>query len=166
MQHLADLISKQLTEKQKEDEDDPKIIKPKNLIFGCTGTIGEKFPEDKIKSKIPELIKNIKYTQNKYIWMKAALGIMTTDTEPKMAMEECYIGNSLIKIFGVAKGSGMVQPNMATTLGYIFTDANLDNNILKKLLSDKFSINEQFDLINFENLDNLFIIFILKILLR
>ena len=48
MQHLAEIASKQLTEKQKEDEEDPKIIKPKNIIFGCTGTIGEKFPEDKI----------------------------------------------------------------------------------------------------------------------
>ena len=134
MQHLADLISKQLTEKQKEDEDDPKIIKPKNLIFGCTGTIGEKFPEEKIKSKIPELIKNIKYTQNKYIWMKAALAIMTTDTQPKIAMEECKIGNTNIKIYGIAKGSGMIQPNMATTLAYIFTDADISNDVLKKLL--------------------------------
>jgi len=134
MQHLADLISKQLTEKQKEDEDDPKIIKPKNLIFGCTGTIGEKFPEEKIKSKIPELIKNIKYTQNKYIWMKAALSIMTTDTQPKIAMEECKIGNVTVKIYGVAKGSGMVQPNMATTLAYVFTDADITNDVLKKLL--------------------------------
>ena len=50
------------------------------------------------------LIKNIKYTQNKYIWMKAALGMMTTDTQPKMAMEECFIGNSEVKIFGIAKG--------------------------------------------------------------
>ena len=66
--------------------------------------------------------------------MKAALGIMTTDTQPKMAMEECYIGNSEVKIFGVAKGSGMIQPNMATTLAYIFTDADLPNDILKKLL--------------------------------
>ena len=66
--------------------------------------------------------------------MKAALGIMTTDTQPKMSMEKCSIGNSEIKIFGVAKGSGMIQPNMATTLGYIFTDADLPNNILKKLL--------------------------------
>ena len=66
--------------------------------------------------------------------MKAALGIMTTDTQPKMAMEECSIGNSKIKIFGVAKGSGMIQPNMATTLGYLFTDADISNNILKKLL--------------------------------
>ena len=134
MQHLADLISKQLTEKQKEDENDPKIIKPKNLIFGCTGTIGEKFPEEKIKSKIPELIKNIKYTQNKYIWMKVALAIMTTDTQPKIAMEECKIGNTTVKIYGVAKGSGMIQPNMATTLAYVFTDADISNDVLKKLL--------------------------------
>ena len=134
MQHIADLISKELTEKQKEDEDDPKIIKPKNLIFGCTGTIGEKFPEEKIKSKIPELIKNIKYTQNKYIWMKVALAIMTTDTQPKIAMEECKIGNTNVKIYGVAKGSGMIQPNMATTLAYVFTDADISNDVLKKLL--------------------------------
>ena len=137
MQHIAEIASKQLTEKQKEDEDSPKIIKPKNIIFGCTGTIGEKFPEEKIKLKIPALIKNIKYTQNKYIWMKAALGIMTTDTQPKMAMEKCMIGNSEIKIFGIAKGSGMIQPNMATTLGYIFTDADISNDILKKLLKKK-----------------------------
>ena len=134
MQHIAEMVSKQLTEKQKDDEDDPKIIKSKNIIFGCTGTIGEKFPEDKIKFKIPDLIKNIKYTQNKYIWMKAALGIMTTDTQPKMAMEECKIGNTTVKIYGIAKGSGMIYPNMATTLGYIFTDANLPNEVLKKLL--------------------------------
>ncbi len=134
MQHLAELISKQLTEKQKEDENDPKIIKPKNLIFGCTGTIGEKFPEEKIKSKIPELIKNIRYTQNKYIWMKVALSIMTTDTQPKIAMEECKIGNTPVKIYGIAKGSGMIQPNMATTLAYVFTDADISNDVLKKLL--------------------------------
>ncbi len=134
MQHIAEIASKQLTEKQKEDEDNPKIIRSKNIIFGCTGTIGEKFPEEKIKSKIPDLIKNIKYTQNKYIWMKAALAIMTTDTQPKIAMEECKIGNTLVKIYGIAKGSGMIQPNMATTLGYIFTDADISNEVLKKLL--------------------------------
>ena len=66
--------------------------------------------------------------------MKAALGIMTTDTKPKLAMEECKIGNDKIKIYGIAKGSGMIHPNMATTLGYIFTDASLSNDILRKLL--------------------------------
>ena len=131
---IAETISQKLTEKQKEDESQPKKIKLKEIIFGCTGTIGEIFPEESIRSKIPDLINNIKYTQNKYIWMKAALGIMTTDTQPKMAMEECEIGNSKIKIYGIAKGSGMIQPNMATTLGYIFTDADISNNILKKLL--------------------------------
>ena len=134
MQHLADFVSKKLTEKQKEDEDEPKIIKSKNIIFGCTGTIGEKFPEEKIKSKIPDLVRDIKYTQNKYIWIKAASAIMTTDTEPKIAMEECKIGNTSVKIYGIAKGSGMIKPNMATTLGYIFTDADISNDVLKKLL--------------------------------
>ena len=139
LEKIADIISQELTAKQKEDEDNPKIIKPKEIIFGCTGTIGEIFPEDKIKNKIPVLVKNIKYTQNKYIWMKAALGIMTTDTQPKMSMEHCKIAGSSVKIFGIAKGSGMIQPNMATTLGYIFTDADLSNEILKKLLKKNIS---------------------------
>ena len=144
--NLADVISKRLTDKQKEDEEYPEKIKAKNIIFGCTGTIGEKFPEEKIKNKIPDLISNMKYTQNKYIWMKAALGIMTTDTQPKIAMEECKIGNTSIKIYGIAKGSGMIQPNMATTLGYIFTDADLSNELLKKLLRK--NINNTFNAIS------------------
>jgi len=134
LEKISEVVSLKLSEKQKEDEDIPKKIRPKDIIFGCTGTIGEIFPEEKIKNKIPELTQKVKYTQNKYIWMKAALGIMTTDTQPKMAMEECVIGNSKIKIFGVAKGSGMIQPNMATTLGYLFTDADLPNDVLKKIL--------------------------------
>ena len=134
MLNIAEIISTKLTQKQKKDDDDPITIKPKHILFGCTGTIGEKFPVEKISSKISDLIKNIKYTQNKHLWMKAALGIMTTDTKPKMAMEECQIGNSTVKIYGIAKGSGMIFPNMATTLGYIFTDANLSNELLKKLL--------------------------------
>ncbi len=134
LEKIADQISQELTAKQKEDDDNPKIIKPKEIIFGCTGTIGEIFPEDKIKNKIPFLVKNIRYTQNKYLWMKAALAIMTTDTQPKMTMENCKIAGSSVKIFGIAKGSGMIQPNMATTLAYIFTDADISNEILKKLL--------------------------------
>tara|TARA_Y100000992_G_scaffold300081_1_gene268004 strand:+ start:848 stop:2149 length:1302 start_codon:yes stop_codon:yes gene_type:complete len=134
LQKIAEELSLRLSEKQKEDEDNPEKVKPEQVLFGCTGTIGEEFPTEKIKNKIPELISKIKYTQNKYIWMKAALGIMTTDLKPKLAMEECKIGNTKVKIYGIAKGSGMIQPNMATTLGYIFTDADLSNEILKKLL--------------------------------
>ena len=134
LKEIADDLSAQLSEKQKLDEEKPAKIKPNEILFGCTGTIGEEYPTQKIRESIPELIEKVKYTQNKYIWMKAALGIMTTDLRPKLAMEECKIGNTNIKIFGVAKGSGMIFPNMATTLGYIFTDANLTPNILKKLL--------------------------------
>ena len=139
LEKIAELTSQRLSEKQKVDDEVPKKIKPKEIIFGCTGTIGERFPEEKIINKIFDLVDNIKYIQNKYIWMKAALGIMTTDTQPKMAMEECLIGNTTVKIFGLAKGSGMIQPNMATTLGYVFTDADISNDILKKLLKKNIS---------------------------
>ena len=134
LKKIADEASLHLTQKQIEDEDCPVKISSKEILFGCTGTIGEKYPAEKIMIKIPELIKKIKYVQNKSIWMKAALGIMTTDLKPKLAMEECNIGNKEIKIYGIAKGSGMIFPNMATTLGYIFTDADLSNDILDRLL--------------------------------
>jgi glutamate N-acetyltransferase/amino-acid N-acetyltransferase len=135
LKEIAQETSIQLSKKQTEDEDYPKKVLVKEILFGCTGTIGEKYPTEKIKKKISELIKKIKYTQNKFIWMKAALGIMTTDLKPKLAMEECKIGNKKVKIYGIAKGSGMIFPNMATTLGYIFTDADLTNDILAKLLN-------------------------------
>jgi len=127
-------LSKNLSAKQMMDEDYPKKISPNEIMFACTGTIGEKFPVDKIKKSIPDLIQKIKYTQNKLIWMKAALGIMTTDTKPKLSMSECKIGSTKVKIYGIAKGSGMIFPNMATTLGFLFTDAKLPSSVLKQIL--------------------------------
>ena len=135
LKEIADELAYQLSIKQKLDEEKPEKIKIKDIIFGCTGTIGETFPTEKIKKNISDIVEKIKYNQNKYVWTKAALGIMTTDQVPKLAMEECKIGNTLVKIYGVAKGSGMIYPNMATTLGYIFTDAKISPNVLKKLLS-------------------------------
>ena len=134
LKEIAEDLSAQLTIKQKTDDEKPEKVKSKEILFGCTGTIGEVFPTNKIKNALPELIEKIKYAQNKYIWTKAALGIMTTDLVPKMAMEECKIGNTDVKIYGVAKGSGMIYPNMATTLGYVFTDAKISSKILKKIL--------------------------------
>ena len=139
LKKLSHQISNGLSKRQEQDEDRPKKISPKEIMFGCTGTIGEQFPYEKILHQIPNLINKIKYTQNKFIWMKAALGIMTTDTKPKLSMEECKIGNKNIKIYGIAKGSGMIHPNMATTLAYIFTDAKLSNDILNKLLKKNIS---------------------------
>ena len=131
---IAEELSKELTTKMSKDEEKKSSVKPNEVLFGSTGIIGEKFPTEKINKSIPKLIEKIKYTQNKYLWMKAALGIMTTDLSPKLAMEETNIGSSEVKIYGIAKGSGMIFPNMATTLGFIFTDANLPSGILKKLL--------------------------------
>ena len=128
-------LSKILTSKQITDEDKPIEIKPSQILFACTGTIGEKFPEKKILDNTKNLVEKIKYNQNKLIWIKAALGIMTTDTKPKLSMAECKIGGSDVKIYGIAKGSGMIFPNMATTLGFIFTDANISSSILKQILN-------------------------------
>ncbi len=135
LKDLSINLSKELSLRQKIDEETPNKIKPDEIIFACTGTIGEKFPFDKINNNIKNLVGKIKYTQNKLIWIKAAQGIMTTDTKPKLTMTECKIGSSTVKIYGIAKGSGMIYPNMATTLGFIFTDANLNSSILKKVLS-------------------------------
>ena len=131
---IASLLVEQLNQKQSVDDEDPKKIKIRNLLFASTGTIGEKFPENKIISSIPNLINNIKYVQNKYIWMKVAMGILTTDTKPKLSMEECKIGGIPVKIYGIAKGSGMIYPDMATTLGFVFTDAKIKGSVLKQLL--------------------------------
>ena len=136
IKQLAKELSNKLSEKQKLDEEHPKEIKSSEILFACTGTIGEKFPLNKIKNTIPNLIENIKYTQNKIIWMKAAMGIITTDTKPKLAMSECKIGSTNIKIYGIAKGSGMIFPNMATTLGFVFTDASLSSSVLQKTLNE------------------------------
>ena len=134
LKKISSDLSFKLTKIQERDEDVPKKISSKEILFGCTGTIGEKFPFDKIKISLPELVKKIKYTQNKLIWVKAAMGIITTDLKPKLAMAETIIGSSKIKIYGIAKGSGMIYPNMATTLSYLFTDASLPSSVLRDIL--------------------------------
>ena len=98
LKEIAEEVSLRLSKKQIEDEDSPKKIQTSEILFGCTGTIGEKYPTEKIKKSIPNLINKIKYTQNKLIWIKAAMGIITTDTKPKLSMEECEIGNKKVKI--------------------------------------------------------------------
>ena len=146
LKELSLCLSKKLTDKSILDEEKPKEINPNEIMFACTGTIGEKFPKNKIKKSIPDLINKIKYTQNKFVWIKAALGIMTTDTKPKLAMAECNIGSTPVKVYGIAKGSGMIHPNMATTLGFLFTDANISSPILKQIL--KHNIKNTFNAIS------------------
>ena len=111
-----------------------KSIKIKELMYASTGVIGEKFPNEKIKNSIGNLVENLRTVQNKLIWLKIASAIITTDTRPKAAYAEFKLGNKIIKICGIAKGSGMIAPNLATMLSFIFTDADISSNVLKKIL--------------------------------
>jgi len=135
LKEIAHALSKALTLKSSQS---PKgvseVVKITDLLFASTGVIGEDFPYSKIRNRVPELVKKLRAEQNKFVWFKAASAIMTTDTRPKLAYEECKIGNKLIKISGIAKGSGMIAPNMATMLGFIFTDANIPSVFLKAIL--------------------------------
>ena len=135
LKEIAQSLSKSLTLKSSQSPKGVKeVVKITDLLFASTGVIGEDFPYLKIKNRIPELVKKLRTEQNKFVWFKAASAIMTTDTRPKLAYEECKIGNKLIKISGIAKGSGMIAPNMATMLSFIFTDANIPSVFLKSIL--------------------------------
>jgi glutamate N-acetyltransferase / amino-acid N-acetyltransferase len=135
LKEIAQVLSKSLTLKSSQSpEGVSEVVKITDLLFASTGVIGEEFPTLKIKSAVPELVKKLRTEQTKYVWFKAASAIMTTDTRPKVAYEECKIGNKLVKISGIAKGSGMIAPNMATMLSFIFTDANIPSVFLKSIL--------------------------------
>ena len=132
---LAKNLSTVLTIKEsKSKKGTTETVKIKDLIFASTGVIGEEFPVDKIKDRLPELVEKLRSDHNKMYWLKIASSIMTTDTKPKVAYEEIIIGDELIRICGVAKGSGMIAPNLATMLSFIFTNADISSNLLKTLL--------------------------------
>ena len=136
LKELSKSLSKYLTLKLAQEPQGVKdIVDPSEIIFASTGVIGDVFPTEKIKERIPYLVQNLKDIQNKYVWFKAASSILTTDTRPKLAFEECEIGSKKIKISAIAKGSGMIFPNMATMLAFIFTDSSIPSHILKGLLS-------------------------------
>ena len=132
---IAKNLSRILTLKEsKSEKGTSETVRTKDLIFASTGVIGEQFPVDKIKDALPDLVEKLKNEHNKLFWLKVASGMMTTDTRPKVAYEEIIVGDELIKICGVAKGSGMIAPNLATMLSFIFTNADINSNLLKSLL--------------------------------
>ena len=135
LENISKHLSKVLTlrESQKEGGTN-QAIKPNEILFASTGVIGEKYPTQQIKEHIQFLVDKLKDNHNKFIWFKAASSILTTDTRPKLAYEECKIGNKAIKLSGIAKGSGMIAPNMATMLAFVFTDADIPSVYLKSLL--------------------------------
>jgi|TARA_B110000211_G_scaffold232567_1_gene296602 glutamate N-acetyltransferase/amino-acid N-acetyltransferase len=132
---LAKNLSRVLTIKESKSQTGTnETVKVKDLIFASTGVIGEEFPVEKIKNCLPDLTDKLRTEHNKMYWIKIASAIMTTDTKPKVAYEEIIIGDELIKICGIAKGSGMIAPNLATMLSFIFTNADINSNLLKTLL--------------------------------
>ena len=96
-----------------------------------TGVIGQPLPVAKITAALPQAIKNLSLAN----WGKAARAIMTTDTFPKGVSKTITIAGQLITINGISKGAGMIQPNMATMLGFIATDAKINQTLLQNCLA-------------------------------
>ncbi len=94
-----------------------------------TGVIGEELPVKKINNTLPNLVDNL----SENCWLQVANSIMTTDTIPKAVSKQIKILNSTISITGIAKGSGMIKPDMATMLSFIATDANITKDCLDKI---------------------------------
>ncbi len=103
----------------------------KQVFLASTGVIGEVLPHDKLTAALPELHGALAEER----WEDAARGIMTTDTFPKASTRTARIGDSEVRISGMAKGSGMIAPDMATMLCFIFTDAKIPAPALQALLS-------------------------------
>ena len=106
-------------------------INSNKIFVASTGVIGEPFPFKKIIKSIDNYDKNKKSN-----WLNAAKAIMTTDTFPKLKSVNTSIQGKKVIINGIAKGSGMIAPNMATMLGFIFTDANVSRPVLQSLLKE------------------------------
>ena len=106
---------------------------PRNEVFmASTGVIGQPLEWEKIAAVVPTLIKSGKEDA----WSAAAAAIMTTDTFPKLATRQAKIGERTVTVNAFLKGSGMIAPDMATMLGFAFTDAKIPGAVLQKLLSD------------------------------
>lgn len=101
------------------------------VFISSTGVIGEPPPPDRIVNALPGAVEKLSADS----WEVAARAIMTTDTFPKGATATATIDGTTVRLNGFAKGSGMIAPDMATMLGYVFTDASLPANVLQALLS-------------------------------
>lgn len=97
-----------------------------------TGVIGEQLPMDAVQKGIEIASQNLKSDN----WLSAASAIMTTDTVAKAISEQVVIDGHTITITGISKGSGMICPNMATMLGYVATDADIDQTVLQSMLGN------------------------------
>ena len=107
-------------------------IKPEEVIVASTGVIGQILPIEPIVKAVPQLVEKLSYTGN----VEAATAIMTTDTVKKEYAVKFTVGGKECHLGGMAKGSGMIHPNMATTLNFITTDCSVSPEMLQKALSE------------------------------
>ena len=107
-------------------------IKPEEVVVASTGVIGQILPIEPIENSVSELRRGLSVDGN----AKAVNAIMTTDTVPKEVAVEFEIDGQMCRMGGMAKGSGMIHPNMATTLNFITTDVNISAELLQKALSE------------------------------
>ena len=101
--------------------------KPQEVLVSSTGVIGEKFNPNLIINKFEKI-----NSKNKNSLLESAKAIMTTDTFPKVSIKNINLDNESFKIYGIAKGSGMIQPNMGTMLVYIFIECEISKNKFQK----------------------------------
>jgi len=106
-------------------------LRREDFIVNSTGVIGQQLPVKAIVSGIPELVNQLSTDS-----LAAAEGIMTTDTFPKCAAVTCEMDNKKVTIGGIAKGSGMIHPNMATMLAFVTTDCAIEPELLQQALKE------------------------------
>ncbi len=105
---------------------------PSQFVVCSTGVIGPPLRVEKIIAAIPQLVQSRSAEAGAF--EEFARAIMTTDTRPKWAAASCFLDGKKVRLLGCAKGSGMIQPNMATMLGFIATDANISAALLDRAL--------------------------------
>ncbi len=106
-------------------------IQPEQVLPFSTGVIGESLPVSRLVAGIPAAFLDL----NESHWTDAAQGIMTTDTRPKVASRHAVIAGKNVHVTGIAKGAGMIEPNMATMLSFIATDVNIQPDLLQHMLN-------------------------------
>ncbi len=105
--------------------------RPREVFLASTGVIGEPLPDERLRSALRSLQQGL----SPQAWQDAAEAIMTTDTYPKGTTRRADLGGATVTINGIAKGSGMIAPDMATMLAFVFTDACLPPGVLQQLLT-------------------------------
>jgi glutamate N-acetyltransferase/amino-acid N-acetyltransferase len=108
---------------------------PQQVLPFSTGVIMETLPVERMEAALPALAAALRPADGA-AWVEAAEGIMTTDTLPKAASRRLEIGGRPVAVTGIAKGAGMIRPNMATMLGFIATDAAITPGLLQPLLRE------------------------------